>query len=52
MGFKIFIIVLWTLIFIFNTLNVRKDDYKIDYLSYALLWICFMAVIISSTFFA
>lgn len=51
MGFKIFIIVLWTFVFIFNTLSARKDDYKVDYLSYVLLWICFMAAIINSAFF-
>lgn len=51
MGSKIFVIVIWTLVFIFNTLNARKDDYKVDYLSYVLLWICFMAVMINSAFF-
>ena len=51
MGFKIFIIVIWTLVFIFNTLSARKDDYKVDYLSYVLLWICFMATIIINAFF-
>lgn len=49
---KIFVIVIWTLIFIFNTLNAKNDNYKVDYISYVLLWICFMAVIINSAFFA
>lgn len=51
MAGKIFVIVIWTLTFIFNTLNAKNDNYKVDYVSCTFLWICFMAVIINSLFF-
>lgn len=51
LGFKIFVIVIWTLVFIFNTLRAKEDDYKVDYISYVFLWTCFMAAIINNSFF-
>lgn len=48
MGLKIFLVIIWTAAFILVTINVKNNDYKVDYINYVLLWICFMLSLIPS----
>ena len=48
MVLKIFLIIIWVVAFILNTINAKNDNYKVDYVHYVLLWICFMLSLIPS----
>ena len=48
MVLKIFLIVIWIVSFILTTINAKNDNYKVDYIHYVLLWICFMLSLIPS----
>lgn len=48
MVLKIFLVIIWTVAFILNTINAKNDNHKVDYVHYVLLWICFMLSLIPS----
>lgn len=48
MVLKIFLVIIWVAAFILNTINAKNDNYKVDYIHYVLLWICFMLSLIPS----
>ncbi len=48
MVLKIFLIINWIAAFLFNTIKKKNDNYKVDYIHYVLLWICFMLSLIPS----
>ena len=46
MVLKIFVVIIWTVAFILVTINAKNNNYKVDYINYVLLWICFMLCLI------
>lgn len=48
MVLKIFLVIAWIVAFILNTIDAKNNNYKVDYIHYVLLWICFMLGLISN----